>query len=64
MEEINLNNQNNNSNNDMNNDMNNDKSIEDNIRVLNQLKFDFNNTVASKSISKQELIVKFNQLFI
>jgi len=43
---------------------NNDKSIEDNIRVLNQLKFDFNNTVASKSISKQELIVKFNQFLI
>jgi hypothetical protein len=40
----------------------NDKSIDDNISVLLNITFDFNNTVGPKSISKQELICKFNPL--
>lgn len=40
----------------------NDKSVDENIRVLSQIKYDFNNTVGPKSISKQELICKFNPL--
>jgi hypothetical protein len=40
----------------------NDKSIDDNISLLSKIKFDFNNTVGPKSISKQELIIKFNPL--
>jgi hypothetical protein len=39
----------------------NDKSINDNIAALSLIKFDFNNTVGPKSISKQELIIQFNQ---
>ena len=39
----------------------NDKSINDNITALSLIKFDFNNTVGPKSISKQELIIQFNQ---
>lgn len=42
----------------------NNKSIEDNIYILSTIKFDFNNSVGPKSISKQELIYKFNSLLI
>ena len=38
----------------------NQKSITDNINKLSQITYDFNNTVGPKSISKQELIIKFN----
>jgi 4-hydroxy-3-methylbut-2-en-1-yl diphosphate synthase IspG/GcpE len=38
------------------------KSITDNINKLSSINYDFNNTVGSKSISKQELIFKFNPL--
>jgi len=41
----------------------NNKSIDDNIKILNKITFDFNNTVGPKSISKQEIIIKFNDLF-
>lgn len=40
----------------------NEFSIEENIKKLSNINFDFNNTVGPKSISKQELIFKFNQL--
>jgi len=40
----------------------NDKSITDNINKLSSINYDFNNTVGPKSISKQELIFKFNPL--
>jgi len=40
----------------------NQKSIDDNIKQLSTILFDFNNTVGPKSISKQELIIKFNPL--
>ena len=40
----------------------NELSIEENIKKLSNINFDFNNTVGPKSISKQELIHKFNQL--
>jgi predicted RNA methylase len=40
----------------------NDKSINDNIKQLSTIKYEFNNTVGPKSISKQELIFKFNPL--
>jgi len=40
----------------------NQKSIMDNINKLSTIKYDFNNTVGPKSISKQELIYKFNPL--
>jgi len=40
----------------------NDNSIDDNIKLLSNIKFEFNNTVGPKSISKQELIFKFNPL--
>lgn len=40
----------------------NDLSIEENIKKLSNINFDFNNTVGPKSISKQELIHKFNEL--
>jgi hypothetical protein len=39
----------------------NDKTINENIEKLKSIKFDFNNTVGPKSISKQELIKKFNK---
>lgn len=39
----------------------NDKTLEENLTFINSLKFEFNNTVGPKSISKQELIIKFNQ---
>ena len=38
----------------------NDKSVDENISLLSQISFDFNNTVGPKSISRQELIYKFN----
>ena len=38
------------------------KSITDNINKLSTITYDFNNTVGPKSISKQELIFKFNTL--
>jgi hypothetical protein len=37
-----------------------DKDIDSVLRKLNNLKFNFNNTVGPKSISKQELIKEFN----
>ena len=40
----------------------NNKSINDNIEIISKISFDFNNTVGPKSISKQELIFKFNPL--
>ena len=40
----------------------NGKSVEENINMLKQITYDFNNTVGPKSISKQELISKFNPL--
>jgi len=40
----------------------NNKSLQDNINVLSKISFEFNNTVGPKSISKQELIMKFNPL--
>ena len=42
----------------------NGKSITDNINNLSLIKYDFNNTVGPKSISKQELIFKFNSLLL
>ena len=40
----------------------NDKGVADNIMRLSGITFDFNNTIGPKSISKQELIQKFNPL--
>ena len=40
----------------------NGKSVAENINMLKQITYDFNNTVGPKSISKQELISKFNPL--
>ena len=40
----------------------NNKKIDENIEKLKSIKFDFNNTVGPKSISKQELIIEFNRL--
>jgi hypothetical protein len=40
----------------------NGKSTAENIKKLSTISYDFNNTVGPKSISKQELIVKFNPL--
>lgn len=39
----------------------NNKSIGSNIKLLEKIKFDFDNTVGPKSISKQELIKEFNK---
>jgi len=39
----------------------NNKTINENIEKLKSLKFDFNNTVGPKSISKPELINEFNK---
>jgi len=41
----------------------NDKSLEQNIKLLTEIKFESNNTVGPKSISKDELITKLNPLF-
>jgi predicted RNA methylase len=40
----------------------NNKSIDENIKALKLIQFDHNNTVGPRSISKQELITKFNPL--
>jgi hypothetical protein len=40
----------------------NNKQVSDNIKNLSIINYDFNNTVGPKSISKQELIYKFNPL--
>jgi predicted RNA methylase len=40
----------------------NNNTINENIKQLSQITYDFNNTVGPKSISKQELIYKFNPL--
>jgi predicted RNA methylase len=40
----------------------NKQSVSDNINKLSTITYDFNNTVGPKSISKQELIFKFNPL--
>jgi len=40
----------------------NNKSLEDNLQQLSKIKYEFNNTVGPKSISKQELIAEFNNL--
>jgi hypothetical protein len=40
----------------------NNKSINDNIELLKTIKFNENNTVGPKSISKQELILKYNSI--
>ncbi|ADO67107.1 putative DNA N6-adenine methyltransferase [Cafeteria roenbergensis virus] len=40
----------------------NNKSINVNLKKLNNITFNFNNTVGPKSISKQELIKEFNQV--
>jgi len=42
----------------------NNKTIDENIEKLKLLKFDFDNTVGPKSISKPELINEFNKLLI
>ena len=39
----------------------NDNSISENIELLKKIEYDFNNTVGPKSISKQEIISKFNE---
>jgi hypothetical protein len=39
----------------------NNKTTEDNIKLLENINFDFNNTVGPKSINKQELIKEFNK---
>lgn len=40
----------------------NNKTVDENIIKLKSIKFNFNNTVGPKSISKQELINEFNKL--
>ncbi len=40
----------------------NNNTIKDNVEKLKNIKYDFNNTVGPKSISKQELIKEFNKL--
>ena len=40
----------------------NNKTIDENIEKLKLIKFNFNNTVGPKSISKPELISEFNKL--
>jgi len=42
----------------------NNKKIEDNLILLKKLKFTHENTVGPRSISKQELIEKFNEIII
>ena len=42
---------------------NEDNELDETIEKLKKIKFDFNNTVGPKSISKQELILEFNKLF-
>ena len=40
----------------------NNKTLHDNLKRLSKINFEFNNTVGPNSISKQELIRKFNQI--
>lgn len=40
----------------------NEKSINENIDRLSKINYEFNNTLGPRSISKQELIYKFNPL--
>jgi hypothetical protein len=40
----------------------NNKNLDENIKILSDINFEFNNTVGPKSISKQELIKKINHL--
>ena len=40
----------------------NNNCIDDNIQKISTIKYDFNNTVGPKSISKQELIKEFNKI--
>ena len=47
-----------------NKDNNDDTELDETIEKLKKIKFDFNNTVGPKSISKQELILEFNKLLI
>lgn len=42
----------------------NGKTIDENIKKLNSINFEFNNTVGPKSISKPELIIEFNKYLI
>jgi hypothetical protein len=42
----------------------NNKTIDDNLKLLELIKFDINNTVGPRSISKQELIKEFNSVLI
>ena len=42
----------------------NNNMIDDNIKKLKSITFEFNNTVGPKSISKPELIKEFNRLLI
>ena len=42
----------------------NNKTLDDNLEKLKLIKFNFNNTVGPKSISKPELINEFNKLLI
>jgi predicted RNA methylase len=42
----------------------NNKTIDENIEQLKSIKFDFNNTVGPKSISKPELINEFNKILL
>ena len=39
-----------------------EENIQENIQQLSTITYEFNNTVGPKSISKQELIFKFNPL--
>jgi hypothetical protein len=43
---------------------NEDNELDETIEKLKNIKFNFNNTVGPKSISKQELILEFNKLLI
>ena len=40
----------------------NNKSVEENIKLLSDIKYNSDNTVGPKSISKQELIIEFNKV--
>ncbi len=42
----------------------NNKTVDENIKLLKNIKFDTNNTVGPKSISKQELIKEFNNYIV
>ena len=40
----------------------NNKQVDENMQILKDIKFNFNNTVGPKSISKQELIEELNKV--